>query len=369
VRLVWGDVLRIERERAGMQRLSVLPDGGAAIEAVCYPALSGACAAGDRVLLNTTAVDLALGTGGAHLVVARAHGGAPKDAGRAPGEASFSGVALDDPSGGHVMKLRYTPLQRDVVSVEAPESPGHATMEDAVDVSGMPVVCCGLHSHVPIVAAAIKQRRPHARVAYVMTDQAALPFAMSDVVAACIDAGLVDFGVSCGQAFGAQTEAVNLQSGLVAARAVNGADVAIVAIGPGVVGTGTALGHGGVAQGEAINACAAVGARPIASLRISFADPRERHRGVSHHSLVALARIALAAATVAVPVLGPEQQSRIDADLAGAGVWGRHERLDVACSLPDARGVELRTMGRAPADDPAFFLAAAAAGEAASGLL
>ena len=364
MRLVWGDVLGVERERAGLQRLRVWPDGGAEAAALCYPALSGACASGDRVLLNTTAVDLALGTGGAHLVVARV------PAGSAGSGAFPTGTALDDPSGGHVMKLRYTPLQRDVMSVEAPESPSHDVMADCVDVGGMPVVCCGLHSHVPLVAAALRECRPGARIAYVMTDQAALPFAMSDVIAACTDVGLLDVSVSCGQAFGAELEAVNLPSGLIAARLVGRADVAIVAIGPGVVGTGTALGHGGVAQGEAINACAAVGARAVASLRISFADARERHRGVSHHSLIALTRIALAGATVAVPALADAtQQARIDADLAGAGVWDRHDRFDIACELPDARGVELRTMGRGPADDPAFFFAASAAGAAAASMV
>jgi hypothetical protein len=355
VRLVWADVVDIRSERAGLQRLSVLPDGGTAGLAICYPGLSGACAAGDRVLLNTTAVDLSLGTGGAHLVVARAGAG--------------EGTALDAPSGGHVMKLRYTPLQCDVVAIEAPESPAHALLEDAEDADGMPAVCCGLHSHVPIVAAAIRERRPKARIAYVMSDQAALPLALSDTIAACTEAGLLDLTVSCGQAFGGTIEAVNLHSGLVAARLVGGADVAIVAIGPGVVGTGTALGHGGVAQGEAINACVAVGAKPVASLRVSFADARERHRGVSHHSLVALGRIALGAATVAVPVLPAEQQARIDDDLERAGLWERHVRADIECELPDPRGVELRTMGRGPADDPAFFLAAAAAGVAAADLI
>lgn len=355
MRLVWADVTAVESERPGLQRLLVQPDGGPVGRAICYPSLSGACAPGDRVLLNTTAVDLALGTGGAHLVVAR--GGA--------GE----GVALDDPSGGHVMKLRYTPLQCDVLAIEAPESPAHALLEDAEDAEGMPAVCCGLHSHVPIVAAAIRERRPGARIAYVMTDHAALPLALSDTIASCTDAGLLDVTVSCGQAFGGTIEAVNLQSGLVAAHLVGGADVAIVAIGPGVVGTGTALGHGGVAQGEAINACVAVGAAPVASLRISFADARERHRGVSHHSLVALGRIALGAATVAVPVLPAEQQQRVDDDLAAAELWTRHARVDVECELPDPRGVDFRTMGRGPADDPAFFLAAAAAGAAASDLI
>jgi uncharacterized protein DUF3866 len=357
VRLVWGVVLTVDSERAGLQRLLVKPEEGEAAHAVCYTALTGECATGDEVLLNTTAVDLALGTGGSHVVVARA---------RVRGH---SAVALDDPSPGHIMKLRYTPLQRDVLAVESPESPSHDVMREAVDVCGMPVVCCGLHSQVSIVAAAIRERRPEARIAYVMTDEAALPLALSELVAACLAAGLLDCTVTCGQAFGGMFEAVTLHSGLVAARLVAGADVAIVAIGPGVVGTGTALGHGGIAQGEAINAASVVGGRPVATLRVSFADLRDRHRGVSHHSLTALTRIALAQAAVAVPLLDAAAQAIVDEDLAGAGVWDRHVRADAPCDLPDCRGVSSRSMGRGPEDDPAFFLAAAAAGAVAAGML
>lgn len=360
MRLVWATVVSIEPTRHGAQQLRVAVDGDEAPSAaICYTALAGACGAGDRVLVNTTAVDLALGTGGAHFVVARVPAGAHEP----------YGVALDDPSGGHVMKVRYTPLQRDVMAVEAPESPHHAAMEDAVDVGGMPVVCCGLHSQVPVVAAAIRERLPEARVAYVMTDEASLPLALSTSCDAAVSAGLIDVTVTCGQAFGGMLEAVTLHSGVIASRLVGGADVAIVSIGPGTVGTGTALGHGGIAQGEAINAAHAVGGRPVAALRMSFADSRERHRGISHHSIEALARIALAPATVPVPLLPPDQQARIDADLADGGVWARHVRADVEAALPDMRGVDARSMGRGPADDPAFFLSAAATGAVAAGML
>jgi hypothetical protein len=357
---VWGIVLAIEHDRPGRQRLRVREDGAnEPAAAICYRALSGACDVGDRVLLNTTAVDLALGTGGSHFVVARAHAGAH----------AAEGTALDDPSGGHVMKLRYTPLQRDVLAVESPESPSHDALADATDVGGMPVVCCALHSQVALVAAAVKERVPGARIAYVMTDEAALPLALSDLVEAACEAGLLDLTVTCGQAFGGGLEAVTLHSGLVAARIVGGADVSIVSLGPGVVGTGTALGHGGIAQGEAVNAAAAVGGRPVAAIRVSFADSRGRHRGVSHHTLTALSLIALAPATVAVPVLEAALQERVDADLAEAGVWARHTRADAEAGLPDLRGVPVLTMGRTAEDDAAFFLAATAAGAVAAGML
>ena len=44
----------------------------------------------------------------------------------------------------------------------------------------------------------------------------------------------------------------------------------------------------------------AVGLRAVASLRISEADPRPRHRGISHHSLTAYGRVALQSADVVV---------------------------------------------------------------------
>lgn len=350
--MVWGSVCAVDVGEPNIQHLTVELDDATSGRAIAYPALCGTCVPGDRVLLNTTAVDLALGTGGAHYVVVRL--------------ASVQGVALDAPSGGHVMKLRYTPLQLDVLSVEEPESPHHAVMAAAEDLDGTPVACCGLHSQAPLVAAAVKHARPDLRVAYVMTDFAALPVALSDITRQARAAGLFDAVVSAGQAFGGDLEAVNLHSALLAARHVALADVIVVAIGPGVVGTATPLGHGGVAQGEAINAASAIGGRPVAVLRLSFADTRARHQGVSHHTLTALSRIALAQAVIAMPRLSAEQAQMVDAALQRTGVWGLHARMD---SSPDdpfsvpTRGLEVRTMGRTLEQDPAFFAAAFAAGE------
>lgn len=360
MKLVWGVVLDVTAARDGLQRLRVAPDAGAESVALSYPSLVGVCGTGDTVLLNTTAVDLSLGTGGTHFVVARV-----------PAGGACEGASLDDPSGGHIMKLRYTPMQRDVLSVESQESPHHDLLAGADDLGGMPVVCCGLHSQVPLVAAAIRQRLPEARIGYCMTDEAALPLAVSDLVAACRASGLLDTTVTCGQAFGGEYEAVTLHSGLLAARYVARCHVVIVAIGPGVVGTGSTFGHGGVAQGEAVNAVSVLGGRPVFVLRMSFADARERHRGVSHHSIAALTRIALAPATVAVPTLPDEQASEVALALESAGCWGRHARMEVAAGppLPDDRGVPSRSMGRTPDEDPAFFVAAAAGGYAAASML
>jgi hypothetical protein len=356
IRVRHGQVTAIVLRRPGATEASVTvePEGETA-RAVGYDDLVGRLEVGDRVVLNTTAVALGLGTGGLHLVMARL------DADR------------DDPGPGHVIKARYTPAQVRVLAVEEEASPHRAAVESVVDLAGLPVVCAELHSMVPVVAAAARAAAPDARVAYVMTDGAALPLAFSRLAGDLRATGLVDGTVTAGQAFGGDLEAVTLHSALVAAREVLGAGVVVVAQGPGGAGTGTALGYSGVQMAEAVNAAGALGGRPVACLRMSTADARERHRGVSHHSLTALGRLALARASVAVPVLeDPELAAAVAAQLEAAGVAARHRLVPVpapdAAKLLATWGLRVRTMGRGPDDDPVFFAAAAAAGTLAGRL-
>jgi hypothetical protein len=263
------------------------------------------------------------------------------------------------------MKLRYTPLQHEVLSVEEPASPHHAALEQACSLEGAPVVCCELHSQVPLVAAAVRHIRAEARVVYCMTDEAALLASFSTILAQMRESGLLDACITCGQAFGGDLEAVNLYSGLLAAATVCKADVIVCAQGPGIVGTATRFGHGGLAQAQALNAAAALDGVPIAPLRLSFADARERHQGVSHHTLTALGQACLAEAVIPLPDdLLPKQAEMIDRQLTEAGILDRHGLINVSVQRDaiDLRGLEVMTMGRAQADDPAFFSASFAAG-------
>jgi hypothetical protein len=263
------------------------------------------------------------------------------------------------------MKLRYTPLQHEVLSVEEPASPHHAVMEQARSLEGAPVVCCELHSQVPLVAAAVRHIKPQARVVYCMTDEAALLASFSTLLARMRTSGLIDACITCGQALGGDLEAVNLYSGLLAATAVCGADVVICAQGPGIVGTATRFGHGGLAQGQALNAAAVLDGVPMAPLRLSFADARTRHQGVSHHTLTALGVASLAEAVIPVPGdLSSEQAALVDRQLEEAGIPGRHGLVNIPVDRDaiDPCGLEVTTMGRAQSDDPAFFSAAFAAG-------
>ena len=282
---------------------------------------TGPLGVGDDVVLNTTAVDLALGTGGWHVV-----------------HWNLARREWDGPSDGHIMKLRYTSLQANCDPADA----GAGTA---------PVVACSLHSQVPCVAAAFKHARSDARITYVMTDGAALPIALSDLVVAMKERGLVDETVTAGHAFGGDREAVTVAAALGA-----DADLVVVAMGPGVVGTGTRLGTTAIEVASVLDTAEALGQRAIACLRYSDADPRERHRGLSHHSRTAL-ELTRSTVDVAVP-----EGTELELD--------RHRvttvpDVDVPALLGDLR---VTSMGRGPEDDPAFYAVAGAAGTLAASL-
>ena len=325
-------VSEVVDERPGFARV-LLADGD---RAYALTDLTGPVAVGDEIVINTTAVDLDLGSGGSHVV----HWNLTRGPWAHPGP-------------GHLMKLRYTSLQVDTgVAEEHGDVPS--------DLLGAPVVAAGVHSQLPVVAAAIARRRPGTRVAYVMTDGAALPIAMSDVVADLVRLGLVVGTVTAGHAFGGDIEALNVASALASARHRLEAEVIIVVMGPGGAGTGSRLGFTALEVASVLDAAAWLGGHPIACLRCSSADARPRHQGISHHSITALEAVR-SEVDVAVP-------PGIVAPRAGRHRW--HE-IDPGPPGPllAAAGLRVTTMGRGPEDDPRYFAAAAAAGLLAVDLL
>ncbi|NUS41595.1 MAG: DUF3866 family protein [Terrabacter sp.] len=360
-----GVVDEVRSRWAGAIEYAVRVPSGDLVRALGYVDTVGALDTGTEVLLNTTALERGLGTGGLAIVVA-----APD--------------ALPDPVDdvsrvpGHVVKARYTPSQTMVLGVDEQDSEHHATLADADDLTGLPVVVADLHSALPAILAGIRETDQTLRVAYVMTDGGALPIDFSRTVAGLRDAGWLAASVTVGQAFGGDLEAVNVHTGLLAAHHVVGADVVVVAQGPGNLGTGTRWGFSGTSAGEAVNAAGTLGGQPVCSLRISQADPRERHLGVSHHSLTAYGRVSLVPAEVPVP--------RLDGDLADIGArvlaqarelcdssGGRLRLHEVGCDGLERAlrktPVPLRTMGRGYDDDRAGFLGAAVAGRFAAELV
>lgn len=352
-------MLSVRRRWHGAAELDVALADGTTLRALAYPELVGDPVDGDRVLLNVGALVMGLGTGGYALVVALPD--------RLPADPPADGGNRD---AGHLVKARYTPLQPILLGADEEASPYRAVLADAQDVAGMPVVTADLHSALPAVLAGIHADVPGARVAYVMTDGGALPAWFSRTLDGL--RGTLAGTVTVGQAFGGDLEATNVHSGLLAARHALRADIAIVTQGPGNLGTGTPWGFSGVAVGEAVNAVAALGGRPVGALRVSAADPRPRHRGLSHHSVTAYGRVALAGADLVLPDgLDPELAAQVEAGLEPLRDRHRIVRVDAAGLDAALRStpVGLSTMGRGLDADHAYFLTQAAAGRHAAALL
>jgi len=352
-----GTVEGVRRQWPGAVELDVTVSGEAC-RALAYPALVGRPEPGDMVLLNTTALAMGLGTGGYAMVIAIPD--------RLP----------PDPAGpGHLVKARYTPLQATVLGADEQDSPHHALLADADSLGGLPVIVADLHSALPPILAGLQAARPGTRVVYVMPDGGALPAWFSMSIASLTAAGALAATVTTGQAFGGDLEAVTVHTGLLAARLVLDAEVVILAQGPGNLGTGTRWGFSGVSAGEAVNAASILSGRPIGSLRVSSGDQRERHQGISHHSLTAYGRVALAPAAIVVPDLPGPFGDRVRAQ---AATLPSHHTLvtapvdglqDVLRAAEKDWAIRLSTMGRRLHEDLPYFLTAAAAGRHTATLL
>ena len=305
-----GSVTAVSERHEGLARIDV--DGE---PCVAYPRLTGPVALGDEVVVNTQARELALGSGGFDVLYANL----------------TRGLDLGPERNAHVMQLPYTPVQAAAHHAEEEGQSGG-------DLDGMPVVCCSVHGQVAPVAAALVGLR----VAYVQLGGGALPVPLSDTVRLLKGCGLIAFTVAVAPCFGGDLDCVTPWSALLQVGGKR-ADVAVCAIGPGIVGTATDFGHGGMAAAIAANAATVLGGRPVVALRVSEADRRDRHRGISHHT-----------AAVLHACLG-------DVTVAGEGDG---EGWREACD-----GLPLSHMGRGPDEDPAFFEFAYAAGRAARALV
>ena len=365
-RTAWGPAgrscaeLDVEITGAPKGASSLMP--GLQVRAVAYEALTGVPVAGERVRLEVSALDRALGTGGHAMVSAR-----------------LDALPADPPREGHLVKARYMPDQVMVTGVDEQGTAHHGLLSQPIgslDLEGMPVVVADLHSSLPAVLTGLRspdgQDQP--RVVYIMTDGGALPLAYSRVVAALSRAGWLSGTITAGQAWGGDIEAVSVHNALLAARHVLHADAAVVIQGPGNLGTETPWGFSGVACGDAINAIATLGGRPVACLRVSQADARPRHLGISHHSMTAYGRVALAGADVVIPILEGALGARVrrEAEVLCEPRPGaaQHRLVEVPAdglmellrAAEAETGVRLSTMRRGLDEDTAAFIAAAAAG-------
>jgi Protein of unknown function (DUF3866) len=300
--------------------------------------LLGEMREGDEVVVNVAALDLDLGSGGFDIVHVNLTRGLDRG---------------DADNGEHVMKLNYSSLQHAIEPVERP-------LAETGGESPTPVVVLPLHGHLAPAAWAAIQAAPELRVGYLQTGGGALPGSLSRDVAQLRERDLLCGHITVAPAYGGEHEATSVAGALDAAGERLDWDVVLAGPGPGIIGSGTALGHGGMAALDTAHAALTLGMPTLLSPRLSAADPRERHRGVSHHTLTVM-RMLLGSVEVAVPAGEPVAI----AQLAGVAGW-RHRLREATPDLEGyaVSGLPARTMGRDLAEDPLFFAAPLAAGAA-----
>jgi Protein of unknown function (DUF3866) len=320
-------------------------------------ALLGAAQAGDELIVNVEANDLGLGSGGFDIVHVNL----------------TRGLAAPGDGAANVMKLNYTSLQHTVRPVEDE----HLQLP-----LGRAVAVLALHGQLAPVAWAFSRAAPGARVGFVQTAGGALPGGHSRTVRALRERGLLAGHVTAGASFGGEGEAITTAGALHHGVRALGWDAAICGPGPGIVGSSSPLGHGGMAALDSAHAALALEAPTLLVARMSHGDERERHRGISHHTLTVL-DLLLEPVTVALPAgmrspVGVDLRARLgEAFGANDGARpplavdverpvriSRHDWRRAEVDLPGyaASGLPSQTMGRTLEQDPLFFGAALAGG-------
>lgn len=317
-------------------------------KAINYDYLTGEIREGDDIILNTTAVELNLGTGGYHFVIYNLNNGNQNVS-----------------KGGHMMKLRYTPFQIKTYAVEEQNSPYHDVFHKFKSLDKMPIIVGTLHSMLTPIVSTLKYLNDNLKIAFIMTDGAALPLYLSNNVYELKKMGIVYKTITMGHAFGGDYEVINIYNALIAAREIAECDVAVVTMGPGIVGTGTPYGFTGVEQGHIIDVVNDLGGISIAVPRITFRDKRKRHHGLSHHSITVLGKITKTRSNIVLPQFSPQQAKVIEKQLKENDLTQKHNILKIEKNILkqvlEYYGLEVKTMGRDLNDDPEFFATCTAA--------
>jgi Protein of unknown function (DUF3866) len=290
---------------------------------------------GDEVIVNVEARDLGLGSGGFDVVHVNLTRGL-----EAPG--AWAATA---------MKLNYSSLQHPVEPVEALREEGVGR--------DIPVLVLSLHGQLAPAAWAAARAAGGMRIGYVQTAGGALPGALSKDAAELRRAGLLCDHLTAGPAFGGELEALTVIGALRAAAGPLGWDAAIAGPGPGIGGSGSALGHGGMAALDTAHASLALGLETLLAPRMSSGDPRERHRGLSHHTETVLGMLL---GSVRVPAVR-DDEAALSALRGACGdrheLWPREALVDEYAET----GLPAEHMGRSIHEDRLFFSAALAAGD------
>lgn len=307
-----------------------------------YNKLTGPIEEGDLVIINTTAVELGLGTGGVDFII--------------------NNLAIEEKDfqeEGHIMKLRYTPFQIKCMAAEAQESHYHDIFLDFDSLDGHICIVGSLHSMLAPIVTSLKYINPDLNINYIMTDGGCLPIAFSNTVKDLKKDGLINKTITIGHAFGGDLECINIYNGLIASKEILKSDITIVTMGPGIVGSGTPYGFSGMEQGQIVDAVTSLGGKPILVPRIGFTDLRERHRGISHHTRTVLEKGLHTRASMVISNLEDDHRRLVEEQLVDLRLEDKvdiiYEDGSLILDALDKFNYNTKTMGRGIQEEKDYF--------------
>lgn len=324
------------------EKVQILKTSSGAKKALLYRELCDRVNVNDIIIVNHTASFLKLGTGGYDIV-----------------KHVLNKQPYKSDKNGHIMKLRYTPQQLSVLSVEAEESPYHPIFTNKFSLNGRYILLAELHSMIPVIYQLVKQFNDRFRMTVIIDDEASLPLALSEHMR-ILHANENFHSITIGQAFGGQYEAVNLHTALQFAHESIQSDIIVVSLAPGVVGTGSIYGFSGMVLANWANIIGSLGGNPIWVPRISFADNRKRHYGISHHTVTPLKQFTYANSILPLPILQDQKNELInDIKLLQSKQhisiqWINIDEQLITKALENY-SIPIKTMGRTYREDPYFF--------------
>lgn len=295
---------------------------------------------GEYVLVNITAKKLNLGTGGYDFIL--------------PADKFFY------PSKGHIMKLRYTPLQ---FSVLTEEEKNPELFNKVPYFNNMVIVVCELHSMVLPICVYLKERKNDLKICVILTDWGMLNAKLSSNLGFLKANGFVDYTITCQEAFNGDFECINEVDSLIFSQNL-GADIVIIAPLPGIVGTGTRFGFSAFNAVNVIEDIYRFGGSAIFPIRVSKSDKRERHKFLSHHSLTMLSYVN---SSVEIPIFKFEDQLFFNSTYKDLNNYRSKHKITVIEKIDEGIVIKykdiLKTMGKGFEDDNVYFLQLFAVGE------
>lgn len=347
-----GKIIEIIYEDKDITKVKV-DIGDRISDSINYNKMTGKVNIDDIVVINTTAVDLKLGTGGIDFIIN-----------------NLNNEKLLSNDSGHIMKLRYTPMQIKCLAAESQESEYHNVFLNFDNLNNHICIVATLHSMLAPIVTTLKYLNNNLNINYIMTDGGCLPMGFSDTVRRLKDDKLLNNTITIGHAFGGDLEAVNIYNGLIASKEILKSDITIISMGPGIVGTGTKFGYSGIEQGEIVNAVESLGGNSILVPRVNFNDKRERHCGLSHHTRTVLEYIVKSPTRIVFNNLKGENRNIINKQLEDLNlndniniVYGNGSTIYKAM---EKYGYNTLTMGRDIEEERDYFLTLGAVAEYAN---